>query len=110
MGQFSFDKLKKMGEDLVGSVSGSIASKSSREILPEDLRIHVEQMDKKIEELRVMQNGFNDIVSELRAEAAALAEEVVALVKSQAGAKAAPKAEQKPAEQPEEKSEKPPQE
>lgn len=103
MGKFSFDNLKKMGEDLVGQVTSSVTSgKGSREVLPEDLKIRLSQIDKQMEDLKILQNTVTETMSELRKEAAKLCEEAITLctpkVEKPAPTPTAAAPEEKPAE------------
>ena len=86
--KFKIDNLKKMGSDLVDSVSsgdmlgkikGSMGARGSLDVLPEDLKARVTSIDKKIEDITILQKTLNDALVALQKEAADLTKEAIAM-------------------------------
>jgi len=109
IGGFDLDNLKKMGSDLMSSVTKGGPSK---EALPEEIKTKVEEIGKYTSELAEAHNKVNEIASALQKTIMEFQQNVIALYKPEAPAKTeepkpeAPKAEeQKPEEKPEEPKE-----
>lgn len=86
--KFNLDNIKKMGEDLVGSVTSgdalgkiksTVGARVSREVLPEELQQRVTLIEGKIEDVTILQKSLNDAISGLKKEALELCKDAVAM-------------------------------
>lgn len=99
MSKFKLDNLKKMGSslvdsvsssDVVGKIKSSIGSKGSLEVLPENLQVRITTIDKKIEDITILQKTLNDAITALKQEAAGLSKDAIAMYQPKQELKVSP--------------------